>query len=72
MLIAAEKEKIDPSGLWTLYFDGACNRQGSGAGILLKSPGGKELPHAFKLAFLCTNNVAEYEALILGLDTAGG
>lgn len=38
---------------------------------MLVSPWGKEFPDGgFKLEFDCTNNVAEYEALILGLDTA--
>jgi len=56
--------------MWTLRFDGACNQNGNGAGVLLVSPPGKEFPHGFKLEFYCTNNVAEYEALILGLDNA--
>jgi ribonuclease HI len=64
-----EEEKPDPTGLWTLRFDGACNANGNGAGVLLVSPKGKQSPYRFKLEFSCTNNVAEYEALILGLDT---
>lgn len=34
------------------------------------SPRGKEFTHELKLEFDCTNNVAEYEALLLGLDAA--
>ena len=34
---------------------------------MLTSPQGQEIPLAFKLDFHCTNNEAEYEALIIGL-----
>ena len=34
---------------------------------MLTSPEGHEIPLAFKLDFPCTNNEAEYKALLLGL-----
>ena len=42
---------------------------GSGAGILFITPQGDYIPKSFKLGFSCTNNIAEYEALISGLKT---
>ena len=45
--------------------------KGAGARICLLSPKGiKDWPSlfSFKLYFDCTNNVANYEALIIGLD----
>ncbi|XP_019455093.1 PREDICTED: uncharacterized protein K02A2.6-like [Lupinus angustifolius] len=59
-----EKEK------WTLVFDGASNAFGHGVGVVLVSPIGKFLPFTARLCFDCTNNVAEYEASILGLKAA--
>ena len=38
--------------------------------MLLSSPIGKWVPLSFKLEYEATNNVAEYEALLLGLQTA--
>ncbi|PKI61604.1 hypothetical protein CRG98_017979 [Punica granatum] len=53
-----------------MYFDGAVNSTGSGIGAVLISPDGRYYPMAAKIDFPCTNNVAEYEACILGLQAA--
>ncbi|GKV48259.1 hypothetical protein SLEP1_g55083 [Rubroshorea leprosula] len=55
---------------WTLYVDGASNSKGSGAGVLLIGPNGYRSEHALKFNFDATNNMAEYEALLLGLQLA--
>lgn len=55
---------------WTMYFDGAARRSGAGAGIVLISPEKHMLPYSFALSELCSNNVAEYQALIIGLQIA--
>ncbi|TYK24161.1 RNase H family protein [Cucumis melo var. makuwa] len=55
---------------WTMYFDGTTRRSGAGAGIVLISPEKHMLPYSFALAELCSNNVAEYQALIIGLQMA--
>ena len=60
----------EESKIWTLQFDGANSREGSGARVLLISPEGCLVPLSFKMEFEATNNVAEYEALLLGLQTA--
>lgn len=54
-------------GCWTLRFDGSKLKQGVGAGFELINPKGKTFFAAHRLQFHCTNNVAEYEALIHGL-----
>ncbi|GKV28094.1 hypothetical protein SLEP1_g37185 [Rubroshorea leprosula] len=59
----------EPSN-WTLYVDGASSSKGSGAGALLIGPGGYRSEHALKFNFDATNNMAEYEALLLGLQLA--
>ncbi|PKI58499.1 hypothetical protein CRG98_021101 [Punica granatum] len=53
-----------------MYFDGAVNSAGSGISAVLISPEGRHFPIAAKIDFPYTNNVAEYEACILGLQTA--
>ncbi|PKI60100.1 hypothetical protein CRG98_019508, partial [Punica granatum] len=53
-----------------MYFDGAVNSIGSGIGVVLISPDERYYPIAAKVDFPCTNNMAEYEACILGLQAA--
>ncbi|XP_069150824.1 uncharacterized protein [Solanum lycopersicum] len=55
---------------WRLFFDGAANHQGKGVGAVLVLESGQHYPMAAKLRFNCTNNMAEYEACILGLKMA--
>jgi ribonuclease HI len=53
-----------------MYFDGSLKLQGAGAGILFIAPGGEQLKYALQLLFSASNNAAEYEALIHGLNIA--
>ena len=53
-----------------MYFDGALNRDGAGAGVLFISPKGEQLKCVLQLLFKATNNAAKYEALIHGLRIA--
>lgn len=55
---------------WKMYFDGASNRRGNGAGVLLIDPYGIHIPFAVKLSFPTTNNTAEYQACIYGVKAA--
>ncbi|WJZ99942.1 hypothetical protein VitviT2T_018347 [Vitis vinifera] len=59
---------------WRMYFDGAANHSGYGIGVLLISPHGDHIPRSVRLAFSdrhpATNNIVEYEACILRLETA--
>jgi len=47
-------------------------KEGSGVGIRLTSPTGEVLEQSFRLNFEATNNVAEYKALVAGLNLARG
>ncbi|XP_070029754.1 uncharacterized protein [Nicotiana sylvestris] len=51
-----------------MYFDGAAHRGGAGAGVIFVTSQGEVLPYSFTLMQLCFKNVAEYQALILGLE----
>ncbi|XP_060179912.1 uncharacterized protein LOC132609777 [Lycium barbarum] len=55
---------------WRLFFDGAANSKGVGIGAVLISESGQHYPISAKIKFPCTNNMAEYEACILGLRMA--
>ena len=51
-------------------FDGASNAMGHGIGAVLTSPRNTHIPFTARLCFDCTNNVAEYEACVMGLEAA--
>ncbi|GKV48613.1 hypothetical protein SLEP1_g55410 [Rubroshorea leprosula] len=69
LYLGISDEAIKPND-WTLYVDGASSSKGSGAGALLIGPEGYRSQHALKFNFDATNNMAEYEALLLGLQLA--
>jgi ribonuclease HI len=58
--------------VWTIHCDGAWCHVGAGATAIITSPTGVKHKYATRLSFAlesdkCTNNIAEYEAVILGL-----
>ncbi|XP_070034682.1 uncharacterized protein [Nicotiana tomentosiformis] len=75
LLPLATKEAVmvseSTSGVWTLFIDGDSNVKGSRLGIVLTTPSGETLRQAIRIVPL-TNNEAEYEALIEGLELARG
>ncbi|VFQ61999.1 unnamed protein product [Cuscuta campestris] len=56
--------------IWEIHSDGSCTKDGSGRGAVLTSPEGFKAYHSFKFTFRATNNEAEYEALIGGIQVA--
>jgi len=62
------EHEIEDIGMWEMYFDGSSNKEGAEVGVWVRSPDKVTYLHSFKLMFKCTNNVAEYEALMLGLN----
>ena len=65
----APEEKPDHT-YWTIHFDGSRQLEGSGARVVLTSPRGDKFCYVLRLMFPCTNNAAEYEALLHGLRIA--
>jgi len=55
---------------WKLYIDGSYTNHGSGVGILLVTPQGATIPNSYHLLLPCTNNIEEYEALVICLKMA--
>src|SRR3954462_12911519 len=66
--------QINPS-VWQMYFDGASRTIPhvglvAGVGIVFISPRNHVIPRVFSLTEPCTNNVGEYNALLIGLQLA--
>jgi ribonuclease HI len=59
-------DRVDKA--WYMNFDGAFSRSRKGVGIVIQAPNGQEFKFSYRLEFDATNNVAEYEALLLGLE----
>jgi ribonuclease HI len=53
-----------------MYFDGSYTLKGAGAGVVLIPPEGDMLKYAIQIEFHGTNNIAEYEGLVTGLQPA--
>jgi len=53
-----------------MFFDGSCTKDGVGAGVVPISLENQHITQSCKLDFEVTNNVAEYEAFLLGLQLA--
>jgi hypothetical protein len=52
---------------WKLLFDGSACRACQGVGVVLILPRGAIFETSTRLEYFCTNNQAEYEAILLGL-----
>jgi ribonuclease HI len=50
-----------------MYFDGSLMKTGASAGLLFISPLRVHMRYIIRLHFPASNNVAEYEALVMGL-----
>ena len=64
-------QRLKKTPQWNIYMDESSNRQAVGASVVLISPKEDRIECMIRLEFHTTNNEAEYEALIVGLDLAG-
>ena len=53
-----------------MYFDGSLMKTGAGTGLLFISPLEVHMRYMIRLHFAASNNAAEYEALVNGLQIA--
>ncbi|GKA19578.1 reverse transcriptase domain-containing protein [Tanacetum coccineum] len=63
-------EETKPSCERKLYTDRSSSSDGSGAGLILIDPKGKEYTYVIRFEFETMNNEAEYKALLAGLRIA--
>ncbi|KAK3003094.1 hypothetical protein RJ639_018595 [Escallonia herrerae] len=61
---------VEAFQLWMMFFDGSALSDGVGDRVVSVSPQRQVLPYAFILGKKSSNNVAEYQALIIGLQMA--
>lgn len=64
------KKGPPPHNLWILYTDGASNKEGYGAGLMLKGPEGDEITHTLCFKFNTSNNESEYKVLLAEMRLA--
>jgi ribonuclease HI len=65
----SDQQGSEEDELWNMNFDGAASKEGDGAGVWIIPPKSGSKLFSYKFSFDCTNNMVEYEALILGLKT---
>jgi ribonuclease HI len=62
---AQEEEVTKDAEAWTIFCDGYWGTFGAGAAAVLVAPSKVRTCYAARLDFSCTNNIVEYEALLL-------
>jgi ribonuclease HI len=64
--MASMQQSYEPdiNQIWSLYFDGSKCKEGAGASCIIIDLAGNKTLMACRLEFECTNNIAEYEALL--------
>jgi ribonuclease HI len=63
----AQEEVTKDAEAWTVFCDGSWGTFDVGAAAVLVAPSKVRTCYAARLDFSCTNNIVEYEALLLGL-----
>jgi hypothetical protein len=66
---AQEEEANKDAEAWTVFCDGSWGTFGAGAAAVLVAPSKVTTCYEVKLDFSCTNNIAKYEALLLGFGS---
>jgi len=61
---------LETSAKWVLYVDGSSNKTACGVGVVLEGPEDLLIEQALQFSFKATNNQAEYEAILAGLNLA--
>jgi ribonuclease HI len=65
---AQREEATKDAEAWTVFCDGSWRTFGARAAVVLVAPSKVRTCYTVKLDFSCTNNIVEYEALLLGLQ----
>ena len=71
----AEYTQLEDKGaeehrIWSIHMDGSSNQRAGCASVVIQIPDGDKIECMIRLDFPTTNNEAEYEALMVGLDLA--
>ena len=66
----SEDKGEENAAQWNIHTDRSSNRRVGGAGVVIQTLEGDKVKCMIRLDFPTTNNEAEYEALVAGLDFA--
>ena len=66
----SEDKRAEGLELWSIRTDGSLNQRAGGTGVVIQTPEGDKIECMIQLDFPTTNNEAEYEVLVAGLDLA--
>ena len=66
----SEDKGAEGHRLWSIRTDGSSNQHARSADMVIQTPEGDKIECMIRLDFPTTNNEAEYEALVVGLDLA--
>ena len=66
----SELDEVDEVRKWVINVDGSSMLYAGGIGVILESPEGDKLKYSAHLQYQTTNNKAEYEAFLKGLELA--
>jgi hypothetical protein len=66
---AQEEETNKDAEAWIVFCDSSWGTFGAGAAAVLVAPSNVRTCYAARLDFSCTNNIAEYEALLMGFES---
>ncbi|XP_031120352.1 uncharacterized protein LOC116023490 [Ipomoea triloba] len=67
---ATEQARSEEEEWWTLFINGSSSSRACGGGVILVTPEGFRAYYALHFHFKLSNNEAEYEALLCGLQLA--
>ena len=65
-----ELDEVDEVQRWVVNVDGSSTLYAGGIKVILKSSKGDKLKYVARLQYQTTNNEAEYETLLKGLELA--
>ena len=63
-----DKELIEDTSWWRSYVDGASNAKRAGTRAVIITPDGAFIEQSIRLDFKASNNEAEYETVLAGLN----
>ena len=65
-----EGKGVEITAQWSIHTNGSSNRRAGGASVVIQTSEGDKIECMIRLDFPKTNNEAEYEVLVAGLDLA--
>ena len=69
-LSRGDLDEMEGNKTWVVHVNGSSTLHAGGIRVVLKSPKADKLKHKVRLQYQTTNNEAEYEALLKGLELA--